>query len=262
VNRDPNPERHATLVRYLLDELTDEERDRLEEWLLVDKSAQEDLAIAEEELADRFINGELPSPQRSLLERKFSGCPEWREKTRFARLIDRAIEQRFSVPISRIILPWRKWPMVALASAAMVLAVWMFLTPGRTPTTPGISPAESAQPVPSFLLAPVVRRGDRAQSDNVVELTPGSGRIELRLLLDRDLYPAYQVRLQFLDNGQMLRMGPFPPVRQGGARPELRFPIDSAWLKPGRYTIVLQASEGDGTVTEVDGYSFRVVITK
>lgn len=74
MNHDPNPEGHATLVRYLLDELSDEERDRLEERLLVDKSAQEDLAVAEEELAALLINGALPPEQRLLLERKFSGC--------------------------------------------------------------------------------------------------------------------------------------------------------------------------------------------
>jgi len=262
VNRDPNPERHAALVRYLLDELSDEERDRLEERLLVDRSVQEDLAVAEEELAALFINGELPQEQRTLLKRKFVGCPEWTEKTTFVRSIERAIEEHLSLPVSKKMVPWRKWPMVALASAATVLAVWMFLTPGRKPTSPAISSAESAQPVPSFLLAPVVRQGGGAQSDNVVELRPGSSRIELRLLLNQDLYPAYQVRLQSLDSGQMLPMGTIPRVRQPEAKPELRLSIDRGRLKPGRYTIVLQASEGDGNVVEVAGYSFRVVVSK
>ncbi len=262
MNRDPNPERHERLVRYLLDQLGDDERDRLEERLLVDKNVQEDLAVAGEEVADLLINGELAPEQRSLVERKFAGFPSWTEKTTFARLFNRAIEQQLSVPVSRRTVLWRKWPMVALASAATVLAVWMFLTPGRKPTSPAISLTQSAQPVPSFLLVPVVRKGGGAQSDNVVELPPESSRIELRLLLNRDLYPAYQVRLQSPDNDQMLLMGTILPVRQPKGKPELRLSIDRARLKPGRYTIVLQASEGDGNVVEVAGYSFRVVISK
>jgi hypothetical protein len=63
------------------------------------------------------------------------------------------------------------------------------LDPKSDTDCPGDLASGIAQPVPSLLLAPVVRKGDRAQSDNVVELPPGSGRIELRLPLDRDRIP-------------------------------------------------------------------------
>jgi len=265
VNRDLDPGRHVTLVRYLLDQLSGEERDRLEVRLLADGEFQEELTVAEEEIADLYVKGWLPPEQQRLLERKFSESPEWKVRIDLARVMNRAeAELAVAQPTG-----WRKWlagfralglgkQLAALASIVAILGVWLVLGPGRKDKDAGASSQRFLPAVPSFLLAPAVRKDAVPQSDNIVLLPERPGLIELRLPLDRDFYRAYQVQLQSLATGQTVSLGSATPVRERSVKPELRVPVDSAKLQPGRYTIVLQAAEADGSVTDVEGYSFRV----
>lgn len=74
-----------TIKRYLLGELSGDERRRLEERLLDEgDDFFEQLLIAEEELADEYVGGELSVADRARFEQFFLSTPERREQLGFA----------------------------------------------------------------------------------------------------------------------------------------------------------------------------------
>jgi hypothetical protein len=258
-NRDA--ELHATLVRYLLDQLSDEERNGVEEHLLADAELQERLAVAEEEIADRYVNGELLPELRKLVEQKFGGCPDWEGRTDVARAmakIEAEMAANAGQPARSGPAKYWEWrfvlPLAGLLTVAVV--VWFGLAQ-RQPT--GSSPKNLPNPVASFLLTPAISKDASAQPENIVILPARAGPIELRLPLNKDFYPSYQVQLQSFSSEKAVSLGVATPLPQDHSK-EIRVSVDSASLSPGRYTIVLRASETDGSVTDVAGYSFRVVI--
>lgn len=263
-------ERHDTLVRYLLDELSVEERDRVETVLLTDRRVQDDLAAAEEELADGYVNQRLLPEQREVLRRKFAEWPEWNERLRLARAMSQAEAAVFGDDWRNAhrIWPWlgdffgsQRRALVIAVSAAVFCAVCF------TVSFWGIHFAERGTPgsrvvptVASFLLTPAGVKGSETRADNIIRLPGRDGHIELRLALDRDIYASYQVQLESPDKGVRTQLGTAVPIRGSGLT-QVRVSVDASILSPGRYTIVLVAAESDGTVSDVAGYSFRVITT-
>jgi anti-sigma factor RsiW len=85
----------ARLTRYLLGELSEGERERLEESYFTDDGAFEQILIAEEELIDAYARGELSAKERQRFEGLFLASPRGRERVKFARsLADAASSAR------------------------------------------------------------------------------------------------------------------------------------------------------------------------
>jgi hypothetical protein len=77
------------MMRYLLGDVSDEERVRLEEYYFVDDDAFEQLSALEDELIDDYIRGELAEPQRKQFELHFLNSAERRQKLAFAESFNR-----------------------------------------------------------------------------------------------------------------------------------------------------------------------------
>lgn len=73
------------MVRYLLGELPEEERDQLEERFFEDEDYFARLAEAEHQLIDRFLRGALTGEDRARFERTYLNEPKRRERVEFAR---------------------------------------------------------------------------------------------------------------------------------------------------------------------------------
>jgi hypothetical protein len=81
-------EDEQTVRRYLLDDLSPEERRRLEERLLDDGDDLVDqLPLAEAELADDYVTGELSEDDRVRFRQAFLFSPERHEQLRFTELL-------------------------------------------------------------------------------------------------------------------------------------------------------------------------------
>ncbi|HKQ51059.1 MAG TPA: hypothetical protein VJT74_01730 [Pyrinomonadaceae bacterium] len=83
----------ALLTRYLLGELPEGERERLEETYFGDDATFEQVLIAEEELIDAYVRGDLPPPERERFERLFLASPRGRERVLFARTLAAAVSE-------------------------------------------------------------------------------------------------------------------------------------------------------------------------
>lgn len=261
--------RHEALVRYLLDELSEEERDSVETALLTDRRVQDDLAAAEEELASDYVNQRLLPKQRDVLRRKFAEWPEWNDRVRVARAMSHVEAEVFGVEwrgqqrlrawLAHFFSSHYRGALVIVVSAVALCAVCFTVSPLRILFPERITPGSRVAPaVASFVLTPAGAKGTQPQADNIVRVPGSGGNIELRLVLSHDIYPSYQVQLESTDRSVRTQLGAAAPTSGSGGT-HVSVLVDLAILRPGRYTIVLRAVESDGTLSDVAGYSFRVI---
>jgi hypothetical protein len=78
-------------MRYLLDDLSDDERTQIEERYFNDDEALEELEIVEGELVDRYVRGELSENERQKFERNIAVSQRLRERVEFGRLLEARI---------------------------------------------------------------------------------------------------------------------------------------------------------------------------
>jgi hypothetical protein len=73
-------------VQYLLGTLSDEKSAQLEELYFSDDAEFEEFEVAEEELIDRYVRGELSEFERNQLETAIAASPRLEERVQFARV--------------------------------------------------------------------------------------------------------------------------------------------------------------------------------
>src|SRR5438045_641500 len=84
------------LTRYLLGDLPDEERERLDELSVVDDDFCWRLKAAEDDLVDSYVKGELDSESMKLFRAVYLSSPKRREKVRFAETLAAVAERQGS----------------------------------------------------------------------------------------------------------------------------------------------------------------------
>lgn len=79
--------------RYLLGEVTDRERERVERQLMTDRQYLDHILRVEENLMDEYVRGELDLDEREPFETYFLSAPERRDKLEFAGSLNRYIAE-------------------------------------------------------------------------------------------------------------------------------------------------------------------------
>jgi hypothetical protein len=272
VRRKSNGCVQSMLLRYLLDELGEQDRDRLEGRLLNDRRMQKELVAAEDELADLYATGGLLPEQQRRFEEKFLGSPEWRDKVEFAKAMRCVVTPALDAAANRPAPPnsgvWRRlspgWKLrlaITLPSVAAIFAVWLALLPQHKDAVvtvlppPSPSVVQRARPALSFLVLPTVRGGKRTHLQNIVTLPEVAQTIELRVPLGEAIYESYDARIERLGGTVGADASAIKPERQPDGTNELRVLVDSSRLTPGSYTVVLSAKESGRML----GVSFRAV---
>lgn len=93
-----NPLEETDLTRYLLGELDEDERARLEESFFADDERFEQLLAAEDDLLDACARGELNAAARVRFERRALASPAGRERLLFARTLTEVLDDRTAPP--------------------------------------------------------------------------------------------------------------------------------------------------------------------
>jgi len=141
VNRELTQQEQDVIRRYLLDELLEPEKEQVEQKLLADASYFEHLLIAEDELIDAYIKGQLAGEERKKFSRHFLKVPELRQDVKFARALhQRAAEHeqrassraafKFPDRNKSLFVRFFQTPAVGFAMAAALIAaisvaVWL-----------------------------------------------------------------------------------------------------------------------------------------
>jgi hypothetical protein len=79
------------LTQYILGGLPERERERLEAEYFEDDDAFEQLLIAEEELTDEYVRGELSAEESARFEKNYLSSPRGCERVQFARALAKAM---------------------------------------------------------------------------------------------------------------------------------------------------------------------------
>jgi anti-sigma factor RsiW len=94
-NLEDKAQKEEALSRYLLGELSEQEREQVEERYFEDGKFFESLLVAEDELIDDYVRGALTDADRARFERHYLRAPERRERVEFAAsLLKYASESR------------------------------------------------------------------------------------------------------------------------------------------------------------------------
>src|SRR5262245_39984344 len=83
----------AMMTKYLLGELSEEEEIRLEDRYVLDGNFFDRLLVAEDELIDSYVRGELTGPQKQSFEQHFLASPKRKERLRSAQALRRVLRE-------------------------------------------------------------------------------------------------------------------------------------------------------------------------
>ena len=91
-----------TTMRYLLGTLSEEEKDRFEEMYFSDDAVFEEVEIAEGELIDRYVRGELAKSDHARFEAVLAASPRLGERVQFARVWKDNLAASHAQPIASV----------------------------------------------------------------------------------------------------------------------------------------------------------------
>ena len=132
-----NTKDDAVLRKYLLGDLSIEEQESVDLWLMSDEDAYDLLEAAEDDLIDDSMAGRLTGRDLDLFNKHFLAAPQRQRKLQFSRSFRRAIDSASRPPVPpvwiRFLDALRYRPVLAYAGAALVLllivgSVWSLVT--------------------------------------------------------------------------------------------------------------------------------------
>lgn len=279
-------ENENELRQYLLGDLTEEARRRVEQRLLTEPDFLEELLAGEEELVDEYVGDELSGDERLKFEQHFLCTTERRQQLSFARALSRYVseseakevvvrEETASAPATLAPTPapptlkpthrptlaerLRAFfggggfaPRAAVGLAALAVVAVALLTVPQLRTL--LFPARTSPPK-SFatitLAAGAGERGAGAEATKVsVPLKEDALRIFLTLPEGTTAAARYDVELEN-EKGQVERL---KATAQDARTVSLEIPSEQ--LARGRYVLRLYATGADGREQRVPGGSY------
>jgi hypothetical protein len=266
--------------QYLLGQLPTEESSQIEERLLTDAAFYEELLIAEDELVDDYLAGELSDSDRKSCETLFLLTPERQQKIRFAlafkeyvgvagaaqpdksigvegssqdadEVPDRSPKKRPFLSL----LPFGN-PIVSYSFAAAALLIvfgtaWIVVKnwTSQTPHEPGN--------ILVVALSPGLSRDERGTIKEIT-IPPGTDAVQLKLRISGDVqYQSYRASLQTSDGVEKLRVSDLKTTATGNSV-IVQLQAAAGLLTRGDYYVKLSGLNPRGEYDDVGRYSFRV----
>lgn len=263
--------------QYLLGTLSQEQLAEFEERLLTDVGLYEELLMAEDELIDQFLGGELSAPERERIESHFLRTPERQEHLRFARTLRRYVSAHqpqvdelvgvaqiaaaeelpqiaVTPPSKRSFLStlFPRSPALAFSLACALLlviagGVWLAISLRRQTNGP--------QNLFAVELAPGLTR-----SGEIMEfaIPPEYDAVRLQLDLPEDQNPSYEAVLQDAD-GRTLTTNKNLRTQSANGRPAVFVDVTRNLMPSGDYRVKLSGLSVKGEAESLGSYSFRVL---
>jgi|SRR5579859_1839346 len=288
-------ERERFIGRYLLGQVSQEERDTFEDQYLADDDTFEELIAAENDMIDSYVRGGLSKIEQEQFESHFLNTPERRERVDFARSL-----ATYGTAGNLVSSPgWKSIPALlkmqpatmrfALVAMFLVMAsaTWIVVNNSRLrrqldqsqreqqqlrheiarlntqlqeSLAAGSQKQELAQldPPGSAKLSVVlapVARGHGRQ--NTVFISPGVASVAVRLNREGEDYSTYGVSLETVEGVPVLQKNGLKsqPATSGNV---ITAEFLAKSLNPGDYVLKLTGTTAGGKKEDLDAYSFRV----
>lgn len=273
------PVSDALLRQFLLGQVDDQERQRLENMFITGALSRERVMAAEQHLLDDFLDDSLTPADRERFLAQYGETPAEQRKLRIAKSIQdwavtgaeatavgaAAAESRWSRLRARFRLkPVFVIPIAAMSMIAIVFAVVLlnrrweqrnrYLTMQQELVRLNAPPMLLAvSPLPPVSLRPGTVRS--AEAENEVTAPANVEFIELRLLwTQRERFPSYQATIRKFDEEESFTI-PNLQLDSGNA---IRLRLPRGLLTRGLYQIEVSGIGSDGTTGPAEEYQFVV----
>ena len=247
---------------YLLGTLGADQRSALQERILHDPQAYEDLLVVEKELIDQYVAGGLSQSEKDQFETHFLSTAERQQSLRFGQLLKDRINSRSvltnkTAPANTLpfyLAMFRKFPVLAVSGAVVVwLGIVLFSWHmAQKPAEDLVRPNASGFVV--VTLSPGSTR--TTGTTQLLTLSPRDAGVKLELELTKISFHNYRSELfrgsEALDTRDGLRM------EAKGDRHIVPVVMAGGILSPGEYRLRLSGVKDSGSDQFVDSYSFRV----
>jgi hypothetical protein len=269
---------------FLLGDVDDSERERIESLFLTDSAIRERILLVEDSLLDDYLDGSLVSTEAEKFRGRYASDPTQQRKLRIAQSIRQhaiANSQTVSAPASVFERPRLTWPrfdlrvvapvFASLVILAIIAAVWIAVRMNRAASernqqaaierqladlnSPASLKANPPEMISTTLSSVSVRS---VNSTSELTLKPSSQVVELNLLwTQREEYLNYQSELSRVGRTKVFKLPPLQLEKdRDGRRVRLRLPADL--LEAGLYRITLIAPEVDGAAGATEEYEFLI----
>lgn len=291
-----NSDEEQRLVRrYLLGEIADAERERVERRFMTDSEYREMVQVIEVELIDDYLAGHLSDEERVRFDSYFLATTRQTQKVEMAKALDRyfsveaaahsppALEEQTATEPRRGFFDFLRLrnPVVAfsLAAALLFVALGSLLLVNRWRGPSGETrerararefqeelarrnrPRGDGEEAPqagamTLMLLPVAPRGGGELKE--VTRSPQVDTLRLQLLLPPDQSAEYLVTLQNSGSREQFTIeNPAVVSAQNGRAVSVNIPLK--YLTRGDYLLELNGRQAKGGFEFIGGYSFRVL---
>jgi hypothetical protein len=249
----------SPITRYLLDELPEGERERLEEEYFASDAVWDAVVEAENDLIDAYLRGGLSARDRAQFEAVFLSSAERRDRLELARSLIRVPRPEPTRPLA---LPrWAPRRLVATAaclSAAVIGGSVLLRNPpqsGPAVEVPALTRVDA--PAVSVLLTPGSVRGAGGGGTQTVRVPAAPSSMRLVLDMRRDDFKIYNVVVRSVEGAVVHRVDGLEsrPTPEGGRAVVVDLP--SRVLATADYVVDLSGRSPSGAGGQlVDSYSF------
>lgn len=269
------------LVRYLIGSLDEHDTERFDELSISDDEFVERLRVVENDLIDAHARGELSSDMRARFEAHYLSRPGKLERIRFAEVWALRQSRATSPGPEPSYRPARRtsvWPLAAAAAIVIVVLGYVLLgrsklsappaqpappavaTERPTPESPGPAPGSTTPMPPPAPVAIVLMPSTRGTREiPTLSIPVGATAVEVRLVLDGDDFPTYDVALKNFEGDRALWNAVGLRSSASGEERIVVVTIDPRLLKPQRYTLELSGHRASGRSEVITSYAFRVM---
>ncbi|HET9528734.1 MAG TPA: hypothetical protein VFQ92_00165 [Blastocatellia bacterium] len=256
--------KHESIRRYLLGMAAEDEREQIEERLLIASDYFEELLIAEDELIDQYVKGELSSQDKERFKTHFLIAPERRQKLIFAMALHRHIDTQSSdaedaAPVRE---PRKQFIPTALlaqspilkysVTAALLLIIGsIFLLVMKSwQSSNGTSEPHA---VIATLRPGTVR--DAGETQRIV-IPANAATVELKLELGADDYQYYRAAIETDEGNEVFTAEQLHAESEGDDR-FVVVNVPARSLTAGDYQIELSGSTAGNQLEPINRYFFR-----
>lgn len=269
--------------RFLLGDLDDSERQRIERLIIVDSEVKQTILIAEEELIEEYLDSELSHSDNEKFVARYANTSPLRRKLEIAEAIRRrasapSLAPSTTTPVERLpnflLSLWRRRrplliPATALAVVLIFAAIWFIDWNNRRLQERNRrnfieqqlaqlnSPSELGSNPPGMLtvfLSPVSQRSASAPAE--VPAGSNSPNVELQLswfyAVDYDTYHAV---IRRVSSGERYTV-PNLHLHKTADDRVIKLRLRADFLTRGQYQIILSSFAKDGSAGPIEEYTF------
>ena len=250
---------------FLLGILDRDQQTQFEERILTEPSVYEELLIAEEELIDQYVAGELSALEQEQFESHFLITAERQKNLRFGKLlwkyatshIDLTEPEEHTVQsLSFMHTPVRRWASLGLL-AALLGATGIIVIRGFVNRREAACVArQTTSRVVTMTLAPG-SGGTQSSNTQRLNVPPHGVEVKLELELTNPTFRNYKSEL-FREN-KSLKISDKLRLESKGEQRVVPFTVTGEMLSPGDYQVKLSGVLDSGADEFIDNYSFRVI---